>query len=99
MNLFGRLPIPVGMSFDKNGLGTKLCRGPQRHSRVHTKFPRRIRSSRNHSSLMLLSANYNRLAFKAGIKQFFHGDEEGIHINVEDSASHRFSILMNVTMR
>src|SRR5258706_7523249 len=33
---------------------------------------------------MALASNYNRLTFQGWIEEFFHRDEEGVHVNVED---------------
>jgi hypothetical protein len=33
---------------------------------------------------MALTADNDRLASQGGIEQFFHRDEEGVHVNVED---------------
>jgi len=33
-----------------------------------------------------LASDYNGLAFQGGIEEFFDGDEEGVHVDVEDGA-------------
>jgi hypothetical protein len=38
----------------------------------------------NHAALVALSANDHGFPLELGIEQLFHGDEEGVHIDVED---------------
>lgn len=38
------------------------------------------------AALVAQSADYHRLAFQRRIEQFFHRDEESVHIDVEDNA-------------
>src|SRR5208337_2615196 len=59
---------------------------PQRHSRVHAKLARRVRCSRDHAPLVPLPAHHHRLAFQRRVKQFLDRHEEGVHIDVKDSA-------------
>jgi hypothetical protein len=35
---------------------------------------------------MALTADNDRLASQGGIEQFFHRDEEGVHVDMEDGA-------------
>src|ERR1700683_899528 len=74
------------MSIDEDGLWTKLGRGSQRQGRMYSELARLVRSRRNHSALMALSADHNRLALECRIVQLFHRDKECVHINVEDGA-------------
>jgi len=40
----------------------------------------------DYAALVALAADYDCLAFKRGVEEFFHGYEEGVHIDVEDGA-------------
>jgi hypothetical protein len=87
MNFFGALPVAVGMSTDKDGMGTKSIRRPQRHGRMHPEFAGLVGSRRNDPALSSLAANYNSSAFQRRIKQFFHRDKEGVHVDVENGSA------------
>ena len=69
--------------------GQMLGGGAQRHGGVDAELARFVRGGRNHAALVALSANDHRFAFQRGIEEFFHGDEEGVHIDVEDGAEKR----------
>ncbi len=85
-DFFRALAVAFGMSVDENCLGTHLGRGAQRHGGVHAKLPRRIGSGRNDAALVPLPAHDYWLAFQRGVVELFHGDEEGVHVDVEDGA-------------
>jgi len=53
---------------------------------MHAKLPRRIRCGRDHAALVALPADNDRLALQRRVKQFLDRHEEGVHIDVEDSA-------------
>ena len=74
------------MSVDEDGVRTLLGRSAQRHGGMHSELARFIRCRRDHAALVPLSADHDRLAFQRRIEQFFHRDEEGVHIDVEDGA-------------
>src|SRR5947209_14760225 len=72
------------MTVHENRAWTKLGCGSQRHSRMHAKFARFIRCGRDHSALVALASDYYGLPFQRRIVKLFHGNEEGIHVDVED---------------
>src|SRR5712664_2569291 len=72
------------MSFHKNGLGTKLGGGPQRHCRVHTELARCVGGRRDHASFVALPAHDDRSALERWVVQLLHRHEERVHIDVED---------------
>ena len=84
VDFLGTLAIAVGMAVHENGLGTKLGRGAQWHGGMHAKLAGFVRRRRNHAALVALSTDDDCLAYQFGIEQLFHGDEEGVHIDVED---------------
>src|SRR3954447_7646694 len=51
---------------------------------MHAKLPGFVGCCGNHSTLVALSADDHGFSFELGIEQLFHGDEEGVHIDVED---------------
>src|SRR5208282_6933812 len=53
---------------------------------MHPKFACLVRSGRNHAALMALAANHDSFAFQRRVREVFHRDEEGVHIDVEDGA-------------
>lgn len=80
------LTVALGMSVDKYGMRTLLGRGTQRHGRMHAKLACFVRGCGNHATLVPLPADHDRLAFQRRIEEFFHGNEESVHIDVEDGA-------------
>ena len=77
------------MSVDKDRMRTLLGRGSQRHGRMHAKLAGFIRRGRNDAALVALPANDDSFAFQRRIEEFFHRDEESVHIDVEDGARER----------
>ena len=55
----------------------------QRHGRVDTELARGLGRGRDHTALVGLPANDHGLAHERGIEEFFDGDEEGVHVDVE----------------
>src|SRR5580704_13794225 len=74
------------MSVDKDGVRTLLSRGPQRHGGVNAELASFVRGSRDHPAFVALASHNDCLSLQRGIEQFFDGNEEGVHIYVEDSA-------------
>src|SRR5437867_12002609 len=72
------------MTVHEDRAGAKLGCGSQGHGGMHAKFARFIRCCRNYSALVALASDYYCLPFQRGIVELFHGDEEGVHVNVED---------------
>jgi hypothetical protein len=72
------------MAVDEDRVRAHFCRSTQRHSRVHSKLAGFIRRRRDHATLVALSSNHNGFAFQRRIKEFFDGDEEGIHVDMKD---------------
>src|SRR5436309_15926465 len=74
------------MAVDEDCMRTHFGRGPERHGGMHSELASFIRSCRIAAALVALSANYDCLAFQRGVEKFFYGDEESVHIDVEDGA-------------
>jgi hypothetical protein len=52
---------------------------------MNAELPRRVGSGRDHAALIGTPAHYYGLALERWIVELFHGDEEGVHIEVEVS--------------
>src|SRR6478609_3196744 len=53
---------------------------------MHSEFAGFVGCCGNHAALVPLSADHYGFSFQFRIEQLFHGDEEGVHINVKDSS-------------
>jgi hypothetical protein len=53
---------------------------------MDAKLARLVRGGGDHAALIPLSANNNGFSFQRGVKEFFHGDKERVHIDMEDGA-------------
>src|SRR3954451_23776440 len=76
------------MSLEEDRMRTELGRTPQRHRRMYAVLPRCIRSRRNDSARIGLSAYYHGFALQRGVGQLLHRDEERVHIHMENGACH-----------
>src|SRR5512133_1638137 len=56
---------------------------------MYAEFTGFVGSSGNHAPFISLTTDNDRLAFQGWIEQFFDGDEEGVHVNVEDGLGGR----------
>src|ERR1051326_3687174 len=80
--------VEIGMAIDENGLRAELGRGAQRHGGVHAKLAGRVRCCGDHAALVALAAHHDGFSLERGVEELFHGDEKGVHIDVEDQALH-----------
>ena len=62
---------------------------PQRHGGMDSELAGFIGGCGNYPALVALPANDDCFAFKRWIKELLHGDEEGVHIDVEDGTGER----------
>src|SRR5450759_196804 len=74
-------------------LGVKLFCFCHWHSRVNSKFTRRVRARRHDPALIRPAADSKRLAFQGRLTEFFHCTEKSIQINVDD-----FMHILSLTM-
>src|ERR1700732_1647227 len=74
------------MSVDEDGLRAHFSRGAQGHGRADAELPRFVGCRRDHAALAALASDDYGLAFQTSVEKFFHGNEEGVHIDVEDGA-------------
>src|SRR5437016_5404598 len=74
------------MSVEIDAVRTKFGRGPQRHCRMHTKLSRGVGSCGDYSPLIFCSPYNYRFSFERRIEQLLDGDEERVHVQMEDDA-------------
>jgi hypothetical protein len=84
VNFLGALAVTVGMAVDENRLRAEFGRGTQGHGGMDSELAGGIGGGGDYAALVALSADYDGLAFQGGIEELFHGDEEGVHVDVED---------------
>src|ERR1700737_1971652 len=95
------------MSVDKDGLRAQFSSRAQRQGRVDAELARFVGCRRDHPALISLTPDYYRFAFQIWIEELFHGDKEGVHVDVEDgtgesgliSGRHAMRILAAPTLR
>src|SRR5205814_4433985 len=85
VNFAGTIVIAGGVAIHKDGLWAELGGGAQRHGGMHAKLARFVRGGGDDAALVTLSTHHNGFAFQRWIEQFLDGNEEGIHVDVEDS--------------
>src|SRR4029077_2285511 len=86
VNLFRVFAIELHVPVKVNAVWAELRGCAQRHGGVHSEFASSIGGGSDHAPLILRATNDYRLAFERRIEQLFHGDEEGVHVEVEDDA-------------
>src|ERR1700751_892438 len=74
------------MSVDEDGVGTLLGGRSERHSGVDSELAGFIGGSGNNNALVALPHDHESFSLHRSIVDFFHGDEEGVHVDVEDGA-------------
>src|SRR5579864_1287744 len=74
------------MAVNEDRLRAEFVGGAQRHGGMNPYLAGLVRSRRNHTAFVGASADDYSLAAQAGVEELFHRDEEGVHIDVEDSA-------------
>ena len=89
IDLLRAFAITLWMPIDEDGMRTLLGGGAQRHGGVNPELAGFIGSRGDDAAFVALSADDDGFAFQRGIVKFFHGNEEGVHIDVEDGARKR----------
>ena len=67
----------------------QTSRGAQGHGRVDSEFTGFVAGGGDDSALVGAAADHNRLAAEIGTVEELDGDEEGVHVNMEDGG-HRW---------
>ncbi len=78
------LPIEFMVAFEKHRLRAKLCRGAQRHRRLHAESPRLVARGSDHAALIALTADHHGQALQFRPRQQLHGNEKRVHVDVQD---------------
>ena len=84
-NLAGVLPVALGVAVHEDRLRAELGGGAQRHGGMDSERPRFVGCRRDHAALVRTAPHHHRLAFQGRVEQFFDGNEERVHVQVEDS--------------
>src|SRR5215471_6502930 len=74
------------MTIDEDRLRAQPGGRPQRHCGMDAELTCRVGCRGDDAALIGLAADHDGLADEGGIGQFFHGDEEGVHVDVEVGA-------------
>ena len=80
LGIFGVVTIEI------NRVRAEAPGSAQRHCGMHAEFSRFVGRRRDDSALVALAPDHDRFSFQRGIEEFFDGDEESVHVDVEDDA-------------
>src|SRR5438105_14186001 len=61
-------------------------RGAQWHGGMHSELAGFVRGSRDYAAFVCPAADYDWLTAQRRIIEFFHRNEEGVHVHVKDGA-------------
>src|ERR1035438_1807399 len=84
--LFRSIAVSLGVTVHEDGLGAQAVGGAERHGGVDAKLARGVGGGRDDAALIGLAAAHDRFAFERVVEEFFDGDEEGVHVDVEVGA-------------
>ena len=94
-NAIAPFGIPFVMAIKEDGMRAQARRGAQGHRRMDAEFARFVAGSGDNTALIGPAANDNGLAAEVGALEEFHGNEEGVHIHMEDGGVEREFTLFN----
>ena len=84
----GDTVAPFGVFFvvtiEKDGLGAEASRGAQGHGGVDAELAGFVAGGGDNAALVGAATDNHRLAAEFGAVEEFDGDEEGVHVDVED---------------
>src|SRR5262245_2466447 len=72
------------MAVNEDSLRAELRSSTQRHGGVNAESAGFVGGRGHDTAFVSLATDNDRLAFQRGIEEFFDGDEEGVHVDVED---------------
>jgi hypothetical protein len=72
-----------GVAVHEDGLRAESGGGAERHGGVDAELARGVGRGRDDAALIGLSTDDHGLAFERRVEEFFDGDEEGVHVDVE----------------
>jgi len=89
----GNAIAPFGIFFvmavEEDGVRAEAAGGAQRHCGVNTEFAGFVAGGGNDAALIGAASDDNGFAAEIGAVEEFDGDEEGIHVHVEDGGYRR----------
>ncbi len=77
------------MTIEEDGVRTEFPGGAERHRGLDTVFAGFVAGGGNYAALIGTAAYYYWFATEVGAIEKFYGDEEGVHIHVEDGGVER----------
>ena len=84
---------PFGILFvvavEEDGVRAEAAGGAQRHGGVDTEFARFVAGGGDYAALVGAAADYYGFAAEIGTVEELDGDEEGVHVDVEDGGDRR----------
>ena len=83
-DFFGVFAVEVEVALDEDGVGAEEARRAERHGGVDAVFAGLVAGGGDDTALVALAANDDGLAFEGRVEELFDGDEEGVHVEVED---------------
>jgi hypothetical protein len=83
------------MAVEEDGMGAEAACSSERHRRVYAELAGFIASSGDNAALIGAAADYDGLAAKVRAVEEFDGDEEGVHVHVEDGGVKRRLLLFS----
>src|SRR5438105_8577093 len=87
------------MAVEEDGMRTKLSGGAQRHGGMNSVFARFVTGRGNYTALVGTSADDNRYAGQVGSIKKLDGDEEGVHVRVENIRDRRRGEIFGVCVK
>ena len=89
----GDAVAPLGifgvMAIEVDGVRAEAAGGAQRHGGVDAEFARFVAGGGDYATLIGLAADDDGFAAELGALEQFDGDEEGVHVDVEDRGGGR----------
>src|SRR5262249_5470191 len=92
------LAVFLMMSIEKNCVRTKFCCSTQWHGRLNSVFSCFVARCAHDSALIRLATDDNGYAAEFRTLQQFHGNEESVHIYVQDCSSGRGGALFQLSV-
>src|SRR5439155_10425114 len=87
------------MAVEKNGVRAEFPGGSQRHGGMNSVFARFVTGGGNDASLVGTSADDNRFAAEVGAIKKLDGDEECVHVHVENIRDRRRGEIFGVCVK
>jgi len=77
------------MAVEEDGMGAEAARGAQGHGGMDAELASFVAGSGDDAALVGAAADNNGHAAEVGALEEFDGDEEGVHVHVEDGGDRR----------